>query len=123
MTMTMTKIEMLTNERNLITKQENDWAKRSAKPLNEKEQVPCELLAASARSNWSDQSSIKLRNRTKLNVVTCLLGFMTMTKTVADENFEIIVNVMKSLTKIGQLIIFNMAMTTTKTQHSDDDEN
>ena len=47
----MTKIGMLTNETNLITKQENDYVKRNAKPLNEKEQVPCELLIASARSN------------------------------------------------------------------------
>ena len=47
----MTKIEMLTNERNFITKRENDCVKRNAKPLNEKEQVPCELLVASARSN------------------------------------------------------------------------
>ena len=51
----MTKIGMLTNERNLITKRENDWAKRNASyatPLNEKEQVrTCELLVASARSN------------------------------------------------------------------------
>ena len=37
--------------RNLITKRENDLAKRNAKPLNEKEQVPCELLVASASSN------------------------------------------------------------------------
>ena len=36
MTMSMTKIGMLTNERNFITKRENDWAKRNAKPLNEK---------------------------------------------------------------------------------------
>ena len=50
----MTKIGMLTNEINLITeRREKDWAKRNAKPLNEKEQVPCELLVttASARSN------------------------------------------------------------------------
>ena len=63
--MTMTKIRTLTNERNLTTKRESDWDKRNTKPLNEKEQVPCELLVASARSNWSDQSSIKLQNRTK----------------------------------------------------------
>ena len=47
----MTKIGMLTNEINLITKRENDGVKRNAKPLNEKEQVPCELLVAIARSN------------------------------------------------------------------------
>ena len=51
MTMTMTKIGMLTSERNLITKRDNDWAKRNVKPLNKKEQVPCELLVANARSN------------------------------------------------------------------------
>ena len=64
MTMTMT-IRLLTNERNLITKRENDWAKRNAKQLNEKAQVPCERLVASALSNWRDQSSIKIQNRTK----------------------------------------------------------
>ena len=42
---------MLTNERNFITKRENDLDKRNAKSLNEKEQVPCELVVASARSN------------------------------------------------------------------------
>ena len=36
MTMTMTKIAMLTNESNLIIKQENDWAKRDANPLKKK---------------------------------------------------------------------------------------
>ena len=48
-------------------------------------------------------TNLVLNYKTALNVVTCLLGFMTMTKTVADENFEIIVNVTKSLTKIRQL--------------------
>ena len=63
--MTMTKIGM--NERNLITKRENDWAIANAKPFNEKEQVqvPWELLVDSVLSNWRDQSSIKLQNRTK----------------------------------------------------------
>ena len=42
----MTNIGMLTDERNLITKRENDWAKRNAKPLNV---VHCELLVASEK--------------------------------------------------------------------------
>ena len=96
----MTKIGMLTNERKLITKRENDCFKPNAKPLNEKEQVPCELLVASALLNGSDQSSIKLQNRTQ--IATCIQGWLTMTKTVVNENFVIFVSVTKSMTKMGQ---------------------
>ena len=118
--MTMTKIWMLTNERNLITKRENDWAKRNAKQLNEneKEQVPCELLVASASSNWSDQSSVKLQSRTKCRS-------MPITLHDDDENGR-----WRKLwdnrwrdekSDKNKATIVNMTMT--KTQHSDDDEN
>ena len=71
MTMAMTKIRMLTNERNCITKRENDQSKRNAKPFNEKDQVPREQKCVhGAHLNGSDQSSINLQNRTE--IVTCL---------------------------------------------------
>ena len=85
--MTMTKIGMLTNERNLIIKRENDWTKRYAKPLNEtvKTQI--------------DVTNLVLNYQAVLNVVICLFGFMTTTKTFVNENFCVFVNVTKSLTK------------------------
>ena len=42
-----------------------------------------------------------------------------MTKTVDDENFEIIVNVTKKSDEIRAIIV---DLTMTKTQHSDDDD-
>ena len=80
--------------------------------------LPCELLVASARSNWSDQSSIKLQNRTKWRNMPIRLHDddendrwrklwdYRKPDEKSEENREIIVN-----------------MTMTKTQHSDDDEN
>ena len=44
-----------------------------------------------------------------------------MTKTVADENFEIIVNVYEKSDE-NRAIIVNVTMTMTKTQHSDDND-
>ena len=79
---------MLTNDRNLITKRENDWAKRNAKPLNEKEQDPCELLVQRVHTQI-EVTNLVLNIKTGLNVVTCLLSIMKMTKTVDEKTLRL----------------------------------